>query len=268
MCVKIDKKQMTIEEFLTNPTASILIDVRGGVESDPSIPGSKNVYVLDIEERPEAFEKRFASQLAIQPMLLYCSKGEGSRYLVDRFSGKYQIKSLQGGMVAYLTTISQLLHEHPYEDSTYRGDTMVKILEALTDRRTDPEVFQKIISHLLKHTPIQKFARLQPHLTPSASLQKIIHNATPDKAVFIIFSDHDCGLCTILRQHLPWFAETYRNQIDVIGADVQKHPELAREYAIHTIPTVIVYKNGKKVLKEVAVSSKEQLIKMVESVSV
>lgn len=151
---------MPIEAFLADPTAPILIDVRGGTDADPTIPGSQRVYLLDIEERTEAFENRFASQLAQRPMLLYCSKGEGSQFLVEKFSGKYPIKSLQGGMVSYLTTVSRLLHEHPYEDQKKRGDTMVKILAALTNRETDPATFRKIIDRLLRCTPNPKFRKL------------------------------------------------------------------------------------------------------------
>ncbi|MEO5354850.1 MAG: hypothetical protein H7835_16760 [Magnetococcus sp. XQGC-1] len=152
--------EMSIEEFLGNPTAPIVIDVRGSADSDPSIPGSKRVYLLEIDERTAEFEKKFAPQMAKRSMLLYCSKGEGSNYLVGKFSGKYRVQSLQGGMVSYLTTVSRLLHEHPYEDPKKKGDTMVKILAALTNRETDPATFEKIIDRLLRCTPNPKFRKL------------------------------------------------------------------------------------------------------------
>ncbi|MBF0583043.1 MAG: hypothetical protein HQL80_02270 [Magnetococcales bacterium] len=155
-----NRSQIPIEVFLADPTAPILIDVRGGTDADPAIPGSKRIYLLDIEERTAAFESKFAPQLAHRSMLLYCSKGEGSHYLVEKFSGKYPIQSLEGGMVSYLTTISRLLHEHPYEDPTKKGDTMVKILAALTNCRTDPATFKKIIDRLLQCTPNPKFNKL------------------------------------------------------------------------------------------------------------
>ncbi|MBF0296214.1 MAG: hypothetical protein HQL96_13575 [Magnetococcales bacterium] len=151
---------MPIEQFLAAPTEPIVVDVRGVPDTDPGIPGSLKAYVLDIEERPDAFEKRFASQLAKRPMLLYCSKGESSHFLLGKFSGKYHIRSLQGGMVTYLTTISRLLHEHPYEDPSKKGDTMVRILAALTNPNTDPASFCKIIDRLLRCTPNPKFRKL------------------------------------------------------------------------------------------------------------
>ncbi|WP_130472868.1 hypothetical protein [Candidatus Magnetaquicoccus inordinatus] len=93
-------------------------------------------------------------------MLLFCSKGESSHFLVSRLSRKYRYYSLQGGMVSYLTNISRLLHEHPYEDPSKRGDTMVKILAALTNRSTDQATYCKIIKRLLDCTPNPKFKRL------------------------------------------------------------------------------------------------------------
>ncbi|MBF0108353.1 MAG: rhodanese-like domain-containing protein [Magnetococcales bacterium] len=153
MLFHLHKSQMTIEEFLAHPTAPLLIDVRGSLESDPTIPGSKRVYLLDIEERTEAFENKCAPLLAGRSLLLYCSKGEGSHYLLKKFSGKFRVQSLKGGMIGYLTTISRLLHEHPYQDPANKGDNMVKILAALTNCRTSPVTFAKIIDNLLRHSP-------------------------------------------------------------------------------------------------------------------
>ncbi|MBF0191422.1 MAG: rhodanese-like domain-containing protein [Magnetococcales bacterium] len=151
---------MSIKEFLEDPTAPILIDVRGGPETDPAIPGSISVYALDIEERPDAFIKKFAAQLTKRTLLIYCSKGDSSRYLQEQLTGRGRIQSLQGGMVSYLTSISRLLHEHPYEDSRKRGDTMVQLLSVLTDRKTDPATFRKIVGRLLQCTPNPKFKKI------------------------------------------------------------------------------------------------------------
>lgn len=151
---------MTIDEFLANPTAPIVIDLRGSMESDPAIPGSRRAYILDVEERTEAFEKQFAPQMMNRTMLLYCSKGEGSGFLQKKFSGKFIVQSLKGGMISYLTTISHLLHEHPYQDPKKRGDNMVKILATLTDSQTNPVTFRKTIDHLLRCSPNPRFKKL------------------------------------------------------------------------------------------------------------
>ncbi|MEO5346618.1 MAG: hypothetical protein H7834_09605 [Magnetococcus sp. YQC-9] len=151
---------MTIEAFLADPTGPVVIDLRGGSDAEPGIPGSIQVYVLELEERPESFVRRFSTDAARRGLLLYCSKGDASHYMQKKFSGKLRIQSLQGGMVSYLTTISRLLHEHPYEDSGKKGDTMVRLLSVLTDRTTEPALFRKIVKRLLECTPNPKFKKI------------------------------------------------------------------------------------------------------------
>ncbi|MEO5330439.1 MAG: hypothetical protein H7839_00330 [Magnetococcus sp. YQC-5] len=151
---------MSLEAFLTNPTAPIVIDLRGGSKKDPAIPGSKRVYILDLVERTKEFEKRFEANLSHRTLLLYCSKGDGSKYLQQKFSSRYHVQSLQGGMVGYLEAISGLLYEHPYESTIKRTEVMAKILAALTNRETDPDTFKKIIDRLLRCSPNEKFKKL------------------------------------------------------------------------------------------------------------
>jgi len=155
-----NKGTLPLEEFLFDPTVFTIVDVRGGPLFDPAIPTSHSAYLIDIDENPKAFEQKFASQLEKYPMVLYCSKGDSSKYLLSKFSKKYHIRSLDGGMVNYLTTISRLLHQHPYEDPSKKGDTMVKILNALTDRKTDSENFAKIVKRLITCTTDSKFHKL------------------------------------------------------------------------------------------------------------
>ncbi|MBF0311362.1 MAG: rhodanese-like domain-containing protein [Magnetococcales bacterium] len=152
--------QLPVDELLANPGGYLLVDVRGVSKGEPAIPGSRRVYLLDIEERPEAFLRPFASQLSKRPLLFYCSKGESSYYLLDKFPDRSRLHALQGGMVSYLMTISRLLHEHPYEDQSKRGETMAKILAALTSGETDADTFRKIVDRLLRCTPNPRFKKL------------------------------------------------------------------------------------------------------------
>ncbi|MBF0161502.1 MAG: conjugal transfer protein TraF [Magnetococcales bacterium] len=252
-----NKRQLTIDAFLDNPTAPILIDLRGGSARDPSIPGSHRFYLPDVKARTEAFENRFAPQLTNRSLLLYCSKGHESTALLGQFSGNHPVQVLKGGMTAYLTAISRLLHEHPYEDPEHKSDTMVKILSALTDRSTPPATFQKIIHRLVQHTPNPEYARSRP--SPGEALQKKLAAAAADILIFLIFSGDNCPLCTVLRQHLPWFAETYRRQVEVVVVDARKHAGLAEEYAIFSIPTVMVYRKGVRLQKQVGISTRAAL---------
>ncbi len=154
------KHEMPMEVFLANPTAPILIDVRGSTDVDPAIPGSHRVYLLDIDARCQEFEQRFAAQMASRSLLFYCAKGEGSRYLVSQFSRKSRVQSLQGGMTGYLEVVSRLLHEHPYRESERREEVMTRLLLALTDRATPVATFRQIVDRLLRSSPNPQYRGL------------------------------------------------------------------------------------------------------------
>ncbi len=105
----------------------------------------------------------------------------------------------------------------------------------------------------------------QPQPTPSDALHHILQSAAGHKWVFLVFSGHDCPVCDRLRQQLPWFADTYRQQLDLLLVDIRKHPSLATEYAIIGIPTVMVYRQGMPVLVQTGVDSRNELKKMLKT---
>ncbi|MBF0175483.1 MAG: hypothetical protein HQL63_01340 [Magnetococcales bacterium] len=148
-----DVAELPVEKFLAKPLLPILLDVRGSTDYDPAIPRSKRIYLLDLEDRISEFEKRFEAQLLRRPLLIYCSKGDGSRYILKKFSRKFVVQGLKGGMVAYLETISRLLNEHPYEEPERRNETMAKLLAMLTNRQTPPDIFRNIVMRLIRSSP-------------------------------------------------------------------------------------------------------------------
>ena len=53
--------------------------------------------------------------------------------------------------------------------------------------------------------------------------------------------------------------------IKVIKVDVDKHDELARNYGIMSIPTIILFQNGNLVEKNIGFIPKEQLLTMIKN---
>lgn len=111
---------------------------------------------------------------------------------------------------------------------------------------------------------------MAPHSLPSQrktieALRRILQDTAYSKLVFLIFSGKNCYVCQKLHQHLPWFAETHRNQIDVIVVDARNHTTLAAEHAINNIPTVMVYQKGVRISRDVGVGSREKLQEILRS---
>lgn len=89
------------------------------------------------------------------------------------------------------------------------------------------------------------------------SFKKIIHDSS--KPVLVDFWATWCGPCRMLAPVLEEVAEE-RQDITVCKVDVDEERELALEYGISSIPTLLVFKDGEVVKKSIGVISKEEML--------
>lgn len=89
------------------------------------------------------------------------------------------------------------------------------------------------------------------------SFEKIIHDSS--KPVLVDFWATWCGPCRMLAPVLEEVARE-RQDITVCKVDVDEERELALEYGISSIPTLLVFKDGKVVKKSIGVISKEEML--------
>ena len=82
-----------------------------------------------------------------------------------------------------------------------------------------------------------------------------------DKVLVDFYADW-CGPCRMLSPILEQVnAET---GIKLLKVNVDKNPEIAKSYGIMSIPTMILFENGKLIEKRVGISSKEEIIKWIK----
>lgn len=67
-----------------------------------------------------------------------------------------------------------------------------------------------------------------------------------------------CGPCKMLSSVLSTYAEEHPD-ITILKIDIDQFPNLAREFGIMSVPTLLVFKNGKIEKKELGFRSKEEL---------
>lgn len=85
-----------------------------------------------------------------------------------------------------------------------------------------------------------------------------------EKTVLLDFWASWCGPCMMIAPTVEALAE--ENPQYLVGKiNVDDQPELARDFAIEYIPTLIVMRNGKVVRRESGVYSKDTLLKMLEN---
>lgn len=82
-----------------------------------------------------------------------------------------------------------------------------------------------------------------------------------DKVVIDFYADW-CGPCKMLSPILEEVAR--EEQVDIWKVNVDEQEELAREYGIMSIPTVIVFKQGEKTNKNVGYMDKEELLELMK----
>ena len=68
-----------------------------------------------------------------------------------------------------------------------------------------------------------------------------------------------CGPCRMIAPVIAELAQAYDGRITVGKCDVEENEELAEEFAIRNIPTILFFKNGEIVDKLVGAVSKAKL---------
>lgn len=72
-----------------------------------------------------------------------------------------------------------------------------------------------------------------------------------------------CGPCRMLAPVIDEIAAEYSDKFKVCKINVDTEPELATNFGIVSIPTLIVLENGKVISKSVGYRDKEEIVSMI-----
>lgn len=87
-----------------------------------------------------------------------------------------------------------------------------------------------------------------------------------DKPVLVDFWASWCGPCMMLAPTIAEIAEEYADTVRVAKINVDDAQELALRFGVESIPTLMVFKDGKAVNISVGGRSKEQIVEMFENI--
>lgn len=98
-----------------------------------------------------------------------------------------------------------------------------------------------------------------------SSTQEFDDLLAKEKFVLVDFWATWCAPCRMIAPVIEKLAEQYDGKITVAKVDVDQQQELSIRYGIQSIPTVILYKDGKIAAKEIGVKPLNSFTKMLDS---
>jgi thioredoxin 1 len=95
----------------------------------------------------------------------------------------------------------------------------------------------------------------------TTSFENIINS---DKAVLVDFFATWCGPCKILGPILKDVKDELGDKIAIIKIDVDKNQQLAAQYQVKGVPTMLLFQNGKQVWRQSGVLQKKDIITIIQ----
>ena len=68
-----------------------------------------------------------------------------------------------------------------------------------------------------------------------------------ENAVLVDFFATWCGPCKMLSPVLEGVAEKMKDKVTIVKVDVDRSPDLAAKFGVMSVPTMIMFKNGRQV---------------------
>jgi len=85
-----------------------------------------------------------------------------------------------------------------------------------------------------------------------------------DKPVLVDFYATWCGPCKMVAPELEALAPELEGTADIVKVDVEEIPDVAKQYKIMSVPTILVMKNGEEASRVVGFRPRAELKGMVE----
>jgi len=95
------------------------------------------------------------------------------------------------------------------------------------------------------------------------NIKEVINSGKP---VVIDFWAEWCGPCRMVGPVVEELAKMYEGQVQIGKMNVDENVEIPKEYGIRNIPTILFFKDGKLVDKQVGSTQKSVLVQKIESI--
>jgi len=102
-----------------------------------------------------------------------------------------------------------------------------------------------------------------PAVTDATFDQEVIATSS-DKPVLVDFWADWCGPCKMLAPTVEQIATEKADKLKVVKVDIDANPQIANNFGIMSIPTLILFKDGKAVKQVVGNRPKDNILAQIE----
>jgi len=99
------------------------------------------------------------------------------------------------------------------------------------------------------------------HVSDDTFEKEVLQSSQP---VLVDFYADWCGPCRAIAPIVEEIARELSDRLKVVKLDVDQNPETAMQYGVQSIPTLIIFKNGKEVERLIGYMSKTKLLSKIE----
>ncbi len=99
------------------------------------------------------------------------------------------------------------------------------------------------------------------HVSKNSWENEVIKSQLP---VFVDFWAEWCGPCRMVGPAVEQLSKTLQGKVKVVKVNVDENQEIAIQYGIQSIPSLLLFKNGKEIARTIGAAPKESYQKFIE----
>ena len=125
-----------------------------------------------------------------------------------------------------------------------------------------------LILNVYAHIKMKSLPKVADHVSILTLTDKNFQQQTKNKVVLVDFWAEWCAPCKMMAPVLNDVAGDLTGNSHVGKLNIEQYKSMAQQFNVRSIPTLILFKNGKEVKRFVGIKQKDFLLKEIKSVTI